>query len=78
MYNFLTSFTLAALWLFIPSVPLTHGLGLVAHRPKQGTAKHLLLYPVKGGKHHFIFQIISWVSCTVTVCSTQSGWLAGL
>nr|AZI70899.1 acyl-CoA:diacylglycerol acyltransferase 2.3 [Lobosphaera incisa]QIT07021.1 type-2 diacylglycerol acyltransferase DGAT2C [Lobosphaera incisa] len=58
--SLLTPFTFAAVYIFIPSVPLTHGLGLVAHCPRSAKAKHLLLYPVKGGRNHFIFQVISW------------------
>ncbi|KAK9829305.1 hypothetical protein WJX72_005048 [[Myrmecia] bisecta] len=58
--SLLTPFTFAAVYIFIPSVPLTHALGLVAHCPRSAKAKHLLLYPVKGGRNHFIFQVISW------------------
>lgn len=65
MYDFkgdyVAQFSFAAICLFLPSVPVTHCLGLVAHSPKSAKAKYLLLYPVKGGKHHFIFQVISWV-----------------
>lgn len=58
----LTAFTFSAVYLFIPSLPVTHALGLVAHLPKAAKLRHLLLYPFKGGKNHTIFQIISWVS----------------
>ena len=61
-YDYVAAFTAAALWIFVPSVPLPHALGLVAHCPKAAKFKHLLLYPAKGGKHHLIFQVISWVS----------------
>lgn len=61
MYDYIAEFSFAAICLFIPSVPLTHCLGLVAHSPRSAKLKYLLLYPVKGGRHHFIFQIISWV-----------------
>ncbi|KAL3152102.1 hypothetical protein ABBQ32_001207 [Trebouxia sp. C0010 RCD-2024] len=60
MYDYIAEFSFAAICLFIPSVPLTHCLGLVAHSPRSAKLKYLLLYPVKGGRHHFIFQIISW------------------
>lgn len=56
-----TAFTFSAVYLFIPSLPVTHALGLLAHLPKAAKLKHLLLYPFKGGKNHTIFQIISWV-----------------
>lgn len=59
--NQLTAFTFSAVYLFIPSLPVTHALGLIAHLPKAAKLKHLLLYPFKGGKNHTIFQIISWV-----------------
>ena len=58
----LTAFTFAAIYIFIPSLPVTHALGLVAHCPTAAKVRHLLLYPFKGGKNHTIFQIISWVS----------------
>ena len=58
----IASFTFAAIYVFVPSVPVTHCLGLVAHFPRSAKAKHLLLYPFKGGRHHFIFQVIAWVS----------------
>lgn len=61
MYDYIAEFSFAAICLFIPSVPVTHCLGLVAHSPKSAKLRYLLLYPVKGGKHHLIFQIISWV-----------------
>ena len=68
----LTAFTFAAFYIFIPSLPVTHGLGLVAHCPRAAKARHVLLYPIKGGKHHTIFQIISWVcfplSASLTPC----------
>ena len=57
----IASFTFAAIYVFLPSVPVTHCLGLVAHLPASAKAKHLLLYPFKGGRHHFIFQVIAWV-----------------
>ncbi|DBB16381.1 hypothetical protein WJX82_004098 [Trebouxia sp. C0006] len=60
MYDYIAQFSFAAICLFIPSVPVTHCLGLVAHSPRSAKLKYLLLYPVKGGRHHFIFQIISW------------------
>jgi len=58
----LTSFTFSAVYILIPSLPVTHALGLVAHCPRAAKARHLLLYPFKGGKNHTIFQIIAWVS----------------
>jgi hypothetical protein len=58
----LTSFTFSAVYIMIPSLPITHALGLVAHCPRAAKARHLLLYPFKGGKNHTIFQIIAWVS----------------
>lgn len=61
MYDYIAQFSFAAICLFIPSVPVTHCLGLVAHSPRSAKLKYLLLYPVKGGRHHLIFQIISWV-----------------
>lgn len=60
MYDYIAQFSFAAICLFIPSVPVTHILGLVAHSPRSATLKYLLLYPVKGGRHHFIFQTIAW------------------
>ena len=60
----IASFTFAAIYVFLPSVPVTHCLGLVAHLPASAKAKHLLLYPFKGGRHHFIFQVIAWVRVT--------------
>ena len=59
----LEKFTFAAIYVFLPSVPLTHSLGLIAHCPPAARARHILLYPMKGGRHHFIFQVIAWVSC---------------
>ena len=58
----IATLTFAAIYVFLPSLPVTHCLGLVAHCPSSAKAKHLLLYPFKGGRHHFIFQVIAWVS----------------
>ncbi len=49
----------ATFCVFLPTVPVTHSLGLVAHCPPAAKLRHILLYPVKGGRHHCIFQIIS-------------------
>ncbi|CAL8469789.1 g9331 [Coccomyxa elongata] len=57
----LEQFTFAAIYVFLPSVPVTHSLGLVAHCPSSARARHIILYPLKGGRHHFIFQVIAWV-----------------
>ncbi|CAK0784954.1 hypothetical protein CVIRNUC_008159 [Coccomyxa viridis] len=56
----IATLTFAAIYVFLPSLPVTHCLGLVAHCPSSAKAKHLLLYPFKGGRHHFIFQVIAW------------------
>jgi hypothetical protein len=61
MFRDLTPFTLAALYLFSVSVPLSHACGLVAHYPRKSKLRHLLLYPLLGGKNHAIFQILAWV-----------------
>lgn len=54
-------FTFAVIFVFLPSLPLTHGLGLIAHCSPSARIRHVLLYPFKGGRHHVIFQIIAWV-----------------
>lgn len=59
--SLLASFAIATVYLFLPSVPVTHALGLVAHLPAKAKAKHVLLYPIKGGRNHLIFEVISWV-----------------
>ena len=59
--SLLASFATATVYLFLPSVLVTHALGLVAHLPRKAKAKHVLLYPVKGGRNHLIFQVIAWV-----------------
>ena len=62
MYKTLAAYTFAALYIFLPSVPVTHALGLLAHLPRSAKLKHLFLYPLHGGREHVIFQLVSWVS----------------
>ena len=59
--HLLETFTFATFCVFLPTVPVTHSLGLLAHCPPAARLRHILLYPIKGGRHHFIFQVISWV-----------------
>ncbi len=57
----LTPYTLACWYIFVVAMPLTHVLGLVAHAPRRAMARHVLLYPLLGGRTHSIFSILAWV-----------------
>ena len=57
----LTPYTLACWYIFVVAMPLTHILGLVAHAPRRAMARHVLLYPLLGGRTHSIFSILAWV-----------------
>jgi len=59
--NTLEDITFAAVWVFLPLLPVTHGVGLVAHCPRSAKLRHILLYPFRGGSNHTIFQAIAWV-----------------
>ena len=63
----LTPYTLACFYIFTIALPLTHALGLVAHCPRRCRARHVLLYPLLGGRMHAIFSILAWVSKTLSV-----------
>ena len=75
--NRLAQFIFSAIYIFIPSLPVTHVLGLVAHSPHEAKAQHWLMYPLRGGKHHCIFQIISWVSTLLLLEIDVSAWEVG-
>ena len=57
----LTPYTLACFITFTVALPVTHALGLAAHCPKHAKARHVLLYPLLGGRTHAIFSILAWV-----------------
>ena len=57
----LTPYTLACFYIFVVAMPLTHVLGLVAHAPRRAMARHVLLYPLLGGRTHSIFSVLAWV-----------------
>ena len=48
--SFLSTLTAATSYIFVPSVVLTHALGLVAHLPKSAKAHHILRGPWEGGE----------------------------
>ena len=48
--SFLSSLTAATSYIFVPSVVVTHALGLVAHLPKSAKAHHILRGPWEGGR----------------------------
>ena len=62
----LTPYTLACWYIFVVAMPLTHVLGLVAHAPRRAMARHVLLYPLLGGRTHSIFSVLAWVLLPVT------------
>ena len=48
--SFLSTLTAATSYIFVPSVVVTHALGLVAHLPKSAKAHHILRGPWEGGR----------------------------
>jgi hypothetical protein len=71
----LTPYTLACFYIFVVAMPLTHVLGLVAHAPRRAMARHVLLYPLLGGRTHSIFSVLAWVRASAQAgrpCSQPS------
>ena len=71
----LEDITFAAVWVFLPLLPVTHAVGLVAHCPRSAKLRHILLYPFRGGNNHTIFQAIAWVSARISDCGITSACL---
>ena len=68
----LTPYTLACWYIFVVAMPLTHVLGLMAHAPRRAMARHVLLYPLLGGRTHSIFSILAWVRVSRrSLCSAR-------